>query len=110
MHDEQTEAKPERYGAEWREEMKAQSERERRGDGARELSDAEIVAEVKQLRKAMAERDWSNETPSNIANMLMNYFGQSPLFGNYHPVVKSGLFRVREALATIWCATQGKFL
>lgn len=109
MHNEQSEVKSEKYGVEWEAAMRAQSAREKRGDGSRDMSDAEIIAEVKQLRKALAERDW-NETPSNIANMLMNYFGQSPLFGNDHPVVKRGLFRVCSALSTIWCATQGKFL
>lgn len=90
--------------------VRAQRAREMRGDGSREMTDAEIVAEVKRLRAHLVSRDWDKESPFDAANMLMNIFGQSPLFGYGHPLSSRALNRIRETIARVSTAVRGVFI
>lgn len=96
----------EKYGAEWVATKEAQKARERRGEGSKELSAQEREAELVRLTVNLMRYDWGTKSPFEIANTMVNIFGQSPLFG-HHSAVVTGLLRMRNAFALASAAIDG---
>lgn len=67
------------------------------------------MANTRPALERCAEIDWQNVKPSEMPNMLMNIFGNDPSVGYDHPLVKVGLFRLREALARVSNSLDGYF-